>query len=314
MNLAILDASAVNPGDVSWDSFRKFADLNIYPTTSPQQVTERLSNCEATLLNKIVINEEILSKCPNLKYIGFLATGYNVIDLDATKKHGICVTNIPAYSTDAVAQHVFALILNYTNQVSFHNKSVKNGDWIKAPIFCYWNKPLTELSGKTIGILGYGNIGKKVATIAKAFGMKVIVCPHRKAADIENCVSIEDLFSQSDFISLHAPLTEETKQIVNARTLSLMKNTGYLINTARGGLVNENDLSKALDEEKIAGYAADVLDIEPMKNDCALLTSKNCTLTPHLAWAPLETRQRLLAIACKNFESWINGKPENVVG
>lgn len=313
MNLSILDASALNPGDLSWDVFKKYANITVYPSTPDNKIAERITNCEAVLLNKISITRDLLLKCPDLKYIGVLATGYNVIDLNAAREFNICVTNVPSYSTDAVSQHVFALILNYTNKVATHNASVHDGKWKKSQIFCYWDQPLFELAGKTLGILGYGNIGKKVASIAKVFGMNVIVCPHHKSDKIENCVSINELFEKSDFITLHAPLTEETYHVVNKNTLSLMKKSAYLINTARGGLVNENDLKYYLENELIAGYAADVIETEPMKDDCLLYNAKNCVLTPHLAWAPLETRQRLLDIAFNNFECWIKGKPVNTV-
>lgn len=313
MKLTILDGHAVNPGDVSWDLFKKYADVTVYEQTPEDLVVERIGDSDAILLNKIVINSEILSKCKNLKYIGVLATGYNVIDIEAVKKASICVTNIPAYSTDAVAQHVFAFILNFTNHVALHNQSVQNGDWIKNPNFCYWNKPLTELNGKTLGILGYGNIGKQVENIAKAFGMKVLVCPHKMIPGKENCVSKEELFKNSDIITLHVPLTNETKEIINKDSLKLIKKGAYLINTARGGVINENDVKEALLNGNLSGYAADVILYEPMKPDCPLLGVENCVLTPHTAWAPLETRQRLLEIAEANLTSWLNGNPQNSI-
>lgn len=311
MQITILDGYALNPGDLSWDCFKQYANLKIYNNTPSDKVIERIGDSEAILLNKINITSEILENCPNLKYIGVLATGYNVIDLQATNKKNICVTNIPSYSTMAVAQHVFALITHFTNHVALHDQSVKNNDWINNETFCYWKKPLIELSGKTLGILGYGNIGKQVEKIANAFGMNVIVCPHKKNNQIKNSVSLEELFSKSDFLSLHTPLTEETKEIVNKKTISLMKNNAYIINTARGGLVNEKDLNEALQSEKIAGYGCDVLLTEPMDKNCPLKEAKNCVITPHIAWAPLETRERLLEIALSNFKSWLDGDPKN---
>lgn len=313
MKLAILDGNAVNPGDLSWDAFKKYADVTVYPRTSEKDVISRIGSSDAVFLNKIKIDKNVVSHCPTLKYIGVLATGYNVIDLEATKNAHICVTNIPSYSTDSVAQHVFALILHFSNQVDIHNASVQNGDWIKCDDFCYWKTPLIELAGKTLGILGYGSIGKKVEKIATAFGMKTIICPHHLSRDIKNCVDFETLLEQSDFLTLHVPLTRETEKIINKDTISKMKNGVYLINTARGGVVNENDVREALENGKISGFACDVLENEPMKQGCPLFNAPNCVITPHIAWASKETRIRLQAIALNNFVSWLQGKPENVV-
>ncbi len=315
IKLTILDGFAANPGDLSWEPFKKFAELTIYDRTPPELTVERIADSDAIFLNKVAITEEILKDCPKLKYIGVLATGYNVVDLEAAKKRGIIVTNIPSYSTDSVAQHVFSLILNFTNQVEQHSISVQNGDWINSKDFCYWLSPLTELKGKTLGIFGFGSIGQKVAKIAHAFDMNVLINVHSKKSFTgnEKSVSVEELFAQSDFLTLHAPMTAETKEIINEKTLSLMKKTAFIINTARGGLVNESDLKKALDEQKIAGYASDVLLKEPMTKDCPLFKTKNCVLTPHIAWAPREARQRLFNIALENLEAFISGKPINVV-
>ena len=313
MKLTILDGHAVNPGDLPWDIFKDFAEVTVYERTPKNLLVERIGNSDAIFLNKIQITEETLSQCPNLKYIGVLATGYNVIDLEATRKHNITVTNIPAYSTDSVAQHVFALILHLTNHVAMHNESVHQGDWVKCPDFCYWNAPLMELTGKTLGIFGYGSIGKKVVQIAKAFGMKVICCTRTPKPDMPEAVTFEELLQKSDFVSLHAPLTDKTKDIINSDSLKLMKPTAYLINTARGGFIVEKDLTEALNNGTIAGYAADVVLEEPMKEDSPLLNAKNCVITPHIAWAPLETRTRLQGIALENFKCWLNGKPQNVV-
>lgn len=313
LKLTILDGHAVNPGDLPWDSFKDYAKITVYERSRPDEIIERIGNSDAIFLNKINITEEILSKCPNLKYIGVLATGYNVIDLDAARKHNIIVTNIPAYSTDAVAQHVFALITYFSNHVALHNETVHNEDWIKCPDFCYWNKPLMELTGKTLGIFGFGNIGKKVTQIAKAFGMNVICCTRTPKSDMPECVTWDELLQRSDIISLHAPLTEKTKNIINKESLSKMKKNAILINTARGGFVVEEDLVEALNNDIIAGYAADVVLEEPMKVDCSLLKAKNCIITPHIAWAPLETRTRLQGIALENLKAWINGNPQNVV-
>ncbi len=313
MKLTILDGHAVNPGDLPWDRFYELADVTVYERTPSEKVIERIGDSESIFLNKIEINEKIIDACPNLKYIGVLATGYNVIDLKAAKLHGITVTNIPAYSTDSVAQHTFAFILNFTNKVAAHNEAVKNGEWVSCRDFCFWNSSLMELSGKTLGIFGYGNIGKKVAEIAKTFGMNVICCTRTEKKGMPERVSFEELLSRSDFVTLHAPLTEQTKNIINKDSLSLMKKSAYLINTARGAFVDEQALADALNNEKIAGYAADVVVEEPMKADNPLLTSKNTVITPHIAWAPKETRARLQSIAFENLKAWLNGNPINVV-
>ena len=246
MKLTVLDGYAMNPGDLSWDSFSKYADITVFERTPQELAVEHIGNSDAILLNKVKITSDILSKCTNLKYIGVLATGYNVIDVDAVKKAGICATFIPDYSTNAVAQHVFALITYFTNHVAVHNESVINGDWTKNPDFCYWKKPLIELCGKTLGILGYGKIGRQTAKIAEAFGMNVIVCPHKITPEVKNFVNFDSLLKKSDFISLHVPLTEETEEIIDSSAISKMRDGAYIINTARGGLINENDMRAAL--------------------------------------------------------------------
>lgn len=311
--LTILDGHAVNPGDLPWAFLDGIVEYKVYERTSPEEVIERIGNSDAVFLNKIQITKEIFDACPNLKYIGVLATGYNVIDLKAARSHGVTVTNIPAYSTESVAQHVFSFILYFTNQVAQHSASVMAGDWVRCPDFCYWNGSLIELNGKTLGIFGYGNIGKKVAEIAKAFGMKIICCTRTTKEGMPEAVSFENLLKRSDFLTLHAPLTYQTKNIINKDTLSLMKPSAYLINTARGGFVVEQDLADCLNNGGIAGYAADVLLQEPMAADCPLLKAKNCVITPHIAWAPRETRKRLQGIAEENLKAWIAGKPVNVV-
>lgn len=303
----------MNPGDLSWDSFNKYADVTVFDRTPQELTAERIGNSDAILLNKVKITSEILSKCPNLKYIGVLATGYNTLDVDAVKNAGICATYIPDYSTNAVAQHVFALITYFTNHVAVHNESVMNGDWIKSPDFYYRKKTLIELCGKTLGILGYGKTGRQTAKIAEAFGMNVIVCPHKITPEIENFVNFDSLLKKSNFISLHVPLTEETEEIIDSSAISKMRDGAYIINTARGGLINEVDMRAALDSGKIGGYAADVLLHEPMNSDCPLLNAPNCVLTPHIAWAPPETRARLLKIAVENFASYLEGNVQNSI-
>lgn len=325
MKITVLDGHGLNPGDVSWDGIKAFADeFTVYDRSPQELVANRISDSDFILLNKVRITREIIEKCQKLKYIGVLATGFNVVDLQACKEHEIVVTNIPSYSTNAVAQHVFSFILHFTNQVDSHSASVHDGKWILNPDFCYWLSPLTELSGKILGIYGFGNIGRKVAEIAHSFGMKVIVHAHSEAsfnqakinlpfADSLTYVSLEELFKLSDFITLHAPLTQETEGLINSKTLSLMKKSAVLINTARGGLICEKDVRLALDSKKIAGYAADVLVNEPMSKDCPLYKAPNCIITPHLAWAPKETRLRLLDIEIENIKAFLAGKPINVV-
>ncbi len=313
IKLTILDGHAVNPGDLPWTFLDGFVDYKVYERTAPKEVIERIGDSDAIFLNKIQITNEIFNACPRLKYIGVLATGYNVIDIEAAREHGVTVTNIPAYSTDSVAQHVFSFILYFTNQVAQHSKSVMAGDWVKCPDFCYWNGELSELTGKTLGIFGYGNIGRRVAEIGKAFGMELLCCTRTPKEGMPEAVSFEELLKRSDFLTLHAPLTEQTKNIINKETLSLMKKSAFLINTARGGFVVEQDLADFLNNDGIAGYAADVLLQEPMNADCPLLKAKNCVITPHIAWAPWETRKRLQGIAEENLKAWINGNPINVV-
>lgn len=313
MKITILDGNALNPGDLSWSKLEEFGEVVFYPRTSPEQVAERIGDSEVILLNKVNITEEVLSKCPNLKYIGVQATGYNVIDLESCSKHGITVTNVPSYSTAGVAQLVFAFITGFADMVQMHSDSVMAGDWCKAPDFCYWKKPLIELEGKTLGIFGYGSIGSRVAQIGKAFGMKVIVCTRTPKPEIENPVDFDTLLTQSDFLTLHSPLTEKTTGIINKDTLSKMKNSSYLINTARGMLVNEKDVREALDNRTIAGYACDVVSNEPMDSTSPLLGAPNCIITPHIAWAATETRQRLLDAVVENLRAFLSGTPKNVV-
>ena len=326
MRITVLDGHGLNPGDVSWDGIKAFADeFTVYDRSPQELVVERIGNSEIVLLNKVHITKEIVERCPNLRYIGVLATGYNVVDTAACREKGIIVTNIPSYSTNAVAQHVFSFILHFTNLVAQHSVSVHGGRWISNPDFCYWLSPLSELSGKTLGIYGFGHIGQKVAEIAHSFGMKILVHAHSKesfekaiknlsfASSEIKMVSVEELFGESDFVSLHAPLTPETANLVNDKTLALMKKSAVLINTARGGMIVEKDVRKALDNGTIAGYAADVLLEEPMNKDCPLYKAPNCVITPHLAWAPKETRLRLLGIEIENIKAFLAGKPINVV-
>ncbi len=313
IKLTILDGHAVNPGDLPWSFLDGIVDYKVYERTFPDEVIERIGNSEAVFLNKIQITKEIFESCPNLIYIGVLATGYNVIDLEAARAHGVTVTNIPAYSTESVAQHVFSFILYFTNQVAQHSASIMACNWVNCPDFCYWDGNLSEPNGKTFGIFGYGSIGKKVSETGKAFRMKIICCTRAPKEGMPKAVSFEDLLKRSDFVTLHSPLTDKTKNIINKDSLSLMKKSAFLINTARGGFVAEQELADYLNVEGIAGYAADVLLPEPMSTDCPLLKAKNCVITPHIAWAPFETRKRLQGIAEENLKAWLSGKPVNVV-
>ncbi len=313
MKITILDGNALNPGDLSWAPLEKFGSVTVFPRTDKKDVISRIADSEIVLLNKVNITEDIVSKCPSLKYIGVQATGYNVIDLDACRRHNITVTNVPSYSTSGVAQLTFAFISEFACHTKMHSDSVMNGDWIKCPDFCYWKAPLMELEGKTLGIFGYGSIGSRVASIAKAYGMKVIVCTRTPKPEIENPVDFDTLLAESDFLSLHAPLTDKTKELINKAALSKMKKTAYLINTARGGMINEADVRKALDSGIIAGYAADTVSQEPMAQDNPLRNAPNCLITPHTAWAAVETRQRLMDIVVSNLQSFVDGHTQNVV-
>ncbi|MBR1911476.1 MAG: D-2-hydroxyacid dehydrogenase [Treponema sp.] len=313
MKIVILDGNALNPGDLSWKPLEQFGTVTVYPRTNDEDVVKRIGDSDIILLNKINITEDIISHCPNLKYIGVQATGYNVVDLEACRRHNITVTNVPSYSTAGVAQLVFAFISEFACHVQLHSNSVMAGDWTRAKDFCYWKTPLMETYGKTIGIFGYGNIGSRVARIAEAYGMHVQVCTRTPKPDIKNAVTFETLLKTSDIITLHAPLTPQTKEIINEKTLSLMKKNAILINTARGTLVDERSVRKALDAGTIAGYAADVVASEPMAMDSPLINAPNCLITPHIAWAAVETRQRLLSIVVNNVKAFTEGHPQNVV-
>ncbi|MBQ2553122.1 MAG: D-2-hydroxyacid dehydrogenase [Treponema sp.] len=313
MKITILDGYAVNPGDLSWKKLEELGELRFYPRSTPEEVVERIGDSDAVLLNKINITDEILASCPKLRYIGVQATGYNVIDIGACKKHGVTVTNVPSYSTAGVAQLVFSFISEFAASTMLHSNSVMNGGWCRSKDFCYWEKPLIELDGKTLGIFGYGSIGSRVAKIGNAYGMKVIACTRTAKPEIENPVDFDTLLRESDFLTLHAPLTDKTRNIINAESISKMKKSAYLINTARGPLVDEKAVRHALDEKIISGYACDVVSEEPMKKDNPLLGAQNCIITPHIAWAATETRQRLLDAVTDNLKSFIEGKPKNVV-
>ena len=318
MKLVILDAYAENPGDLSWDWLKNVVDgYDIYDITPPEKVIERSIDADILVTNKTVLTADILSQLPKLKYISTLATGYNVIDTQYAAEKGIVVSNIPAYSTDGVAQLVFALILELVNHVALHNKSVKDGDWCRSEHFCYWKAPIAELANKTLGIIGFGKIGSAVAQIANAFGMKVIAySPNTRTYNGFGQVEFTDIDSviaNADFLSLHCPLTDATNGLVNLDFLKKMKKTAILINTSRGPVINEADLKTALDEGIIAGAGVDVLSTEPARCDNPLLTCDNCVITPHIAWASFEARSRLMSIFKSNVEGFVAGKPINVV-
>lgn len=319
MKIVILDAHTTNPGDLSWDFLNKYAEeVVIYERTAPSEVIERAKGAEVLIINKTVLNKaELDALAPELKYIGLQSTGYNVVDLEAAVKHGVAVCNIPAYSTNAVAQQVFAFILHFANQVDLHSESVHNGDWCACPDFCYWNAPLSELNGKILGIIGFGSIGSRVAEIGEAFGMRILVYSRTKKdlsgfKTAEN-VDLDTLLNNSDFITCHCPLTPETTGLINKKTLSAMKQTAVLINTSRGPVVDEQALADALNADKISGAAVDVLGAEPATSDNPLLLAKNCIITPHIAWAAKETRARLISILEENLNAYLNGKPQNKV-
>lgn len=318
MKLVILDSYTENPGDLSWDWLKDVVDeYEIYESTPGDKVIERSLDADILVTNKVPVDRALIEKLPKLKFIAVLATGFNIIDCEAAKEHGIIVSNIPAYSTDGVAQLVFAFLLELTNQVGLHSKSVNDGEWSRSPYFCYWKTPLVELRGKVFGIVGFGKIGSAVAEIANAFGMKVkAYSPHtREYAGFGKVdfVSLDEVIETSDVISLHCPLTNETNGLVNAEFLSRMKKTAYLINTSRGPVVNESDLRNALDSGTIAGAGVDVLSTEPPKEDNPLIGAKNCFITPHIAWASLEARTRLMNIFKDNVKGFVSGKPINVV-
>lgn len=316
MKIVVLDGYALNPGDLSWDEMKLLGELEIYDRTSPEQVLERSIGAEALITNKTVLTSDHMDALPNLKYIGVLATGYNVVDINAAKEHNIVVTNIPAYSTQSVAQMVFAHLLNITQRVGYYSKENTNGRWAKNQDFCYWDTNLIELAGKKIGIVGFGNIGQATARIALAMEMKVLAYTSKNQADLPTGilkVDLDELFSASDVISLHCPLTPETKELVNTKRLNMMKKNAILINTGRGPLINEKDLADALNKESIAGAGLDVLSTEPPLADNPLLTAKNCFITPHIAWATYEARTRLMQIAIDNLKSYMEGNIINNV-
>lgn len=315
MKIVVLDAFTLNPGDLSWNKIKELGECTIYDRTPAELVLERAKNADAIFTNKVVLTSETIKQLPKLKFIGVLATGFNVVDTKAAREYGIEVCNIPAYSTQSVAQMVFSHILNFSQNVSSHATSVSKGDWSKSDDFAYWLTPQFELAGKTLGIIGFGQIGQAVAKIGSAFGMKVIYNNRSKKDTLLEAtqVDLDTLLSQSDFISINCPLTDDNKGFINKTTIDKMKPSAFLVNTGRGPLINEKDLADALNSDKIAGAGLDVLAVEPAHIDNPLPKAKNCYITPHIAWATLEARQRLMEIASKNLRAFISGKPINVV-
>lgn len=329
MKIVQLDGYAANPGDLDWKPWNEIETaagercvFTEYDRTAPELVVERAKDADIIIINKVLITSDIMAQLPQLKYIGVLATGYNVVDIEAARQRGIIVTNIPAYSTASVAQCVFAHILNITNAVELHSQSVRNGDWGRCPDFTYTLSPQTELAGRTIGIIGYGNTGRAVAEIAHAFGMKVMLAPSLRKSGakrkglpeyVEEAESLERFFAESDIVSLHCPLTDSTRHIINRSTIALMKPSAIVINTGRGPLVDEAALAEALNSGRIAAAGVDVLEEEPPVDGSPLTEARNCHITPHIAWATQAARQRLFNIAVENVKAFLNGAPQNVV-
>ena len=316
MKIVVLDGYGLNPGDLSWKGMEALGELVVYDRTSPSEVMERLANAEVLITNKTVITAEHMAALPQLKYIGVLATGYNVVDIDEARHRGIVVTNIPAYSTASVAQMVFAHVLNITQRVGYYANENAKGRWTNSIDFCYWDTNLIELEGKKMGIVGLGNIGQATARIAQAFGMEILVFTSKEQSALPEGmkkVTLDELFAQSDVVSLHCPLTPDTKEMVNAARLRTMKPSAILINTGRGPLVNEQDLADALNEGRIAAAGLDVLSVEPSVFGNPLFNARNCFITPHIAWATKEARTRLMDIAVNNLKSYQEGNVINNV-
>ncbi len=316
MKIVVLDGYTLNPGDLSWAGLEALGETQIYDRSPREQVLERSIDADILLTNKAIVSKEVIDKCENLKYIGVLATGYNIVDVKAAGEKSVTVSNVPAYGTNSVAQLTFALLLELTNGVGIHSRAVKDGEWTNSADFSFWHQPLTELAGKTFGIVGLGTIGRAVARIALAMDMKVIAHhkhPERDKMDGVSFVGLEECFEQSDVVSLHCPLNDQNKGFVNAALLRKMKPSAFLLNTSRGPLINEADLAEALNKDIISGAALDVLSIEPPALDNPLINAKNCIVTPHIAWATLDARKRLLDKAVENLKMFLTGKPQNQV-
>lgn len=318
MKIVVLDGYAGNPGDLSWDAMGELGELTVYDRTpaDPDLVIERIGDAEIVFTNKTPLSRQILTACPNLKFVGILATGYNIVDVDTAKELGIPVCNVPGYSTDAVAQMTLALLLEICHHVAHHSQQVHAGQWSSARDFCFWDYPLIELAGKTMGIVGFGSIGRKVGTLAKCLGMKVLATgsrPTEEGKAIGEYVDLDTLLRESDVISLHCPLFPENREMINKESIAKMKDGAILLNTARGALIVEQDVADALNSGKLYAAGMDVAAVEPLPATSPLIGAKNCIMTPHIAWATKEARQRLMDIAVHNLEAFLAGKPENVV-
>ena len=322
MKIVILDGSAANPGDISWGALEKLGEVTAYDITSKDQLIERMKGAEVAITNKTAFDKDVFDQLPDLKYIGVLATGYNVVDLQAARDHGVTVTNVPEYATFATAQHTMALLLELTNLVGLHTASVMDGDWCRCPQFCYFKGSLTELAGKTLHIIGLGKIGQRVAIMASSFGMNVTATPHQTAligttidvsATPVKCLPLEEGIKNADAVSLHCPLTDDTREIINSESLKLFKRGAFLINCARGPVINEADVRAALNSGVLGGYGADVVCVEPMLESNPLLGAPNCVITPHIAWTPVETRIRLIDMAAANLKAFMEGNSINKV-
>lgn len=318
MKIVVLDGYAGNPGDLSWDALGKLGELTVYDRTpaEPNLVMERIGDAEIVFTNKTPLSRQILTACPNLKFVGILATGYNIVDVDAAKELGIPVCNVPGYSTDAVAQMTLALLLEICHHVAHHSQQVHAGQWSGCEDFCFWDYPLIELAGKTMGIIGFGSIGKAVGRLARCLGMKVLAAgsrPTEEGQAIAEYVDLDTLYRESDVISLHCPLFPENREMINKESIAKMKDGAILLNTARGALIVEQDVADALNSGKLYAAGMDVAAVEPLPASSPLIGAKNCIITPHIAWATKEARQRLMDIAVHNLEAFLAGKPENVV-
>lgn len=317
MKIVVLDGYTLNPGDLSWEGLEKLGDLIVYDRTPVEKTIDRIGDAEIIFTNKTVIDQSILTACPAIRFIGVLATGYNVVDIEAAKEKNILVSNIPAYGTVAVAQFTIALLLEVCHHIGEHHNSVRNGDWTNSSDWCYWNHPLIELTGKTMGIIGFGKIGQATAKIAQAFGMKVLAYGSREIAELTSetlhYVTLDELLAKSDVISLHCPLFKNTRGIINKNNIEKMKDGVIIINTSRGPLIVEEDLAAALRSGKVYGAGVDVISSEPIQATNPLLTAKNCIITPHIAWAAKETRTRLMDIAVANLENFLANTPIHVV-
>lgn len=316
MKIVVLDGHGANPGDLSWAPLEELGSLTVYPRTTPDEVIDHAADADILITNKVILDKKVLSALKQLKYIGVFATGFNTIDIQAAKERGIVVTNIPAYSTDSVAQMTFAHLLNITNRVDHYADESRAGRWSRNPDFCYWDTALPELAGKTIGIVGLGHIGSEVARIAGAFGMNVFAYTSKNAADLPASIrktTLDGLFAASDILSLHCPLTADTREMINKETLAKMRPGTILINVSRGALVNEQDVAEALESGQLGAYGADVMCEEPPAKTNPLFAQPHAYITPHIAWATVEARTRLMQIAAENIRAFINGEPQNVV-